>query len=95
MVQVTPKAIATIGWRFYVIFAVLNASFLLPIYLFLPETAGLPLESVDALFKTDNWTSTRRDRAEIDPEAQLDSDVSSIAEDKPSVADSVGLHEHA
>lgn len=53
------------------------------------------MESVDALFKTDNWTSTRRDRAEIDPEAQLDSDVSSIAEDKPSVADSVGLHEHA
>lgn len=50
VVQITPIAIANIGYKFYVIFAILNASFILPIYFFLPETAGLKLEEVDLLF---------------------------------------------
>lgn len=48
--QFTPPAIANIGWRTYIIFAVLNAAFLPVMYLFYPETKGLQLEDVDRLF---------------------------------------------
>ncbi|TDZ54588.1 Sugar transporter STL1 [Colletotrichum trifolii] len=50
IVQVTPIAIANIGWKTYIIFAVLNATWVPLIYLFFPETKGLELEDVDRLF---------------------------------------------
>lgn len=48
--QITPPAITNIGWRTYIIFAVLNALWVPIIYLFFPETKGLQLEDVDRLF---------------------------------------------
>jgi len=51
IVQITPPAIANIGWRTYLIFAVLNATWVPIIYLFFPETKGLELEDVDRLFE--------------------------------------------
>ncbi|EPE34774.1 MFS general substrate transporter [Glarea lozoyensis ATCC 20868] len=50
IVQVTPIALDRIGWRTYIIFAVLNISFVPVIWAFIPETAGLELEEVDQLF---------------------------------------------
>ncbi|GME25807.1 putative sugar transporter stl1 protein [Neofusicoccum parvum] len=50
VVQFTPPAIANIGWRTYIIFAVLNTAFLPVIYIFYPETKGMQLEDVDRLF---------------------------------------------
>jgi MFS family permease len=50
IVQITPIAISNIGYKTYIIFAVLNAAWLPVIYLFYPETKGLELEDVDALF---------------------------------------------
>ncbi|KAK2039387.1 general substrate transporter [Colletotrichum somersetense] len=50
IVQITPISIANIGWRTYIIFAVLNATWVPIIYLFFPETKGLELEDVDRLF---------------------------------------------
>ena len=38
--QFTPPAIASIGWKIYIIFGVLNFAFLPIIYLFFPETKG-------------------------------------------------------
>jgi sugar porter (SP) family MFS transporter len=52
IVQVTPIALDRIGWRTYIIFAVLNASFVPVIWALFPETAGLELEAVDELFAT-------------------------------------------
>jgi hypothetical protein len=49
-VQITPPAISNIGWRTYIVFAVLNALWVPIIYLFFPETRGLELEDVDRLF---------------------------------------------
>lgn len=50
IVQITPVSINNIGWRTYIIFAVLNAFFVPVIFLFFPETKGLELEDVDQLF---------------------------------------------
>lgn len=53
IVQITPISISNIGWRTYIIFAVLNACWVPIIFLFFPETKGLELEAVDALFSGD------------------------------------------
>ncbi|KAH7127358.1 sugar transporter STL1 [Dactylonectria macrodidyma] len=50
IVQITPIAIERIGWKTYIIFAVLNTVWVPIIYLFFPETKGLELEDVDRLF---------------------------------------------
>ncbi|KAM0482237.1 hypothetical protein ACHAP7_004467 [Fusarium lateritium] len=50
IVQITPISIENIGWRTYIIFAVLNAFWVPLIFLFFPETKGLELEDVDHLF---------------------------------------------
>ncbi|KAG5975975.1 hypothetical protein E4U55_007518 [Claviceps digitariae] len=50
IVQITPIAIDNIGWKTYIIFAVLNAAWVPIIYFLFPETKGLELEDVDGLF---------------------------------------------
>jgi sugar porter (SP) family MFS transporter len=53
IVQITPPAINNIGYKTYIIFAVLNACWVPIIYFFFPETKGLELEDVDRLFAKD------------------------------------------
>ena len=53
IVQITPIAIQNIGWRTYIIFAVLNATWVPIIFFFFPETKGMQLEDVDRLFAGD------------------------------------------
>ncbi|OHW96426.1 sugar transporter [Colletotrichum incanum] len=56
VVMITPICTMNIGWkltgvyRTYIIFTVLNFSFIPLIYFFLPETAGLSLEALDSVF---------------------------------------------
>ncbi|KAF6230544.1 hypothetical protein HO133_004888 [Letharia lupina] len=50
IVQITPPAIENVGWRTYVIFAVLNATWVPIIYLFFPESKGRELEDFDRMF---------------------------------------------
>ncbi|KAK2051733.1 general substrate transporter [Colletotrichum caudatum] len=68
IVQVTPISIASIGWRTYIIFAVLNATWVPIIYLFFPETKGLELEDVDRLFSGEDILEhqfTNDEKAEV------------------------------
>ncbi|QRV72389.1 Sugar (and other) transporter [Ceratobasidium sp. AG-Ba] len=51
IVEMTPPAIDRIGWRVFVIFAILNALWVPIIYAFFPETANLSLEDIDHLFE--------------------------------------------
>ncbi|KAI9803736.1 MAG: hypothetical protein M1833_000648 [Piccolia ochrophora] len=52
VVQVTPTGIANIGWRFWIIWAVICFSFIPVTYLFYPETANRSLEDIDRFFQT-------------------------------------------
>lgn len=61
IVQLTPPAIANIGYRTYIIFAVLNACWVPIIYFFFPETKGLQLEDIDGLFAKDESTRSMLD----------------------------------
>lgn len=60
IVQITPPAINNIGWRTYIIFAVLNALWVPIIYIFFPETKGLELEDVDKLFSGESTVQELR-----------------------------------
>ncbi|KAM3072548.1 hypothetical protein ACMFMG_009342 [Clarireedia jacksonii] len=51
IVQITPIALNNIGYRTYIIFAVLNACWVPIIWCYFPETKGLELEDVDRLFE--------------------------------------------
>ncbi|KAK7887686.1 hypothetical protein LTR67_009588 [Exophiala xenobiotica] len=49
--QVTPPGIANLGYRFWIIWAVICASFIPTTYLFYPETANRTLEDIDRYFE--------------------------------------------
>ncbi|OAL26888.1 hypothetical protein AYO20_09921 [Fonsecaea nubica] len=51
IVLITPDSLANIGWRFFIIFAVLNVSFVPFIWYFYIETAKLSLEEIDRMFE--------------------------------------------
>lgn len=51
VVMITPVGIENIGWRFYIIWTVLNCSFLPVIFFFYPETSNRTLEDIDRYFR--------------------------------------------
>jgi len=51
VVEITPIGIANLGWRFYIIWAVINAVALPVIWAFFPETANRTLEDLDAYYR--------------------------------------------
>lgn len=53
VVVITPTAADNIGWRYYVIYAVLNFVFAVICWLFFEETAKLSLEEIDKVFAED------------------------------------------
>jgi hypothetical protein len=64
IVLITPSGVANIGWRYYIIYAVMNFSFMPIIYYFYEETAGLTLEQVDELFE---FKDNKRSLSEVIP----------------------------
>ena len=50
VVEVTPIAITRIGWRYFIVYTVLNFSWLPLIFFFFPETNGRSLEEIDEIF---------------------------------------------
>lgn len=49
--QVTPPGTANLGSHYWIIYAVLNASFVPIVYFFFPETNGRSLEEMDLIFR--------------------------------------------
>ncbi|KAL4954836.1 general substrate transporter [Aspergillus filifer] len=51
VVEVTPVGFSTIGWKYFIVYAAINFFLIVPmVYLFFPETKGLPLEAIDNIF---------------------------------------------
>lgn len=59
VVEITPPALQNIGYRTYIIFAVLNAANAIIVWCFYPETGGQPLEAIDKLFVEHESVDTR------------------------------------
>lgn len=53
VVEVTPVGVRTIGYKFYIVWAVLNVVNAVVVFLFYPETGGLQLEAIEHIFTTD------------------------------------------
>lgn len=66
IVLITPIGVQNIGWRYYLIYAVMNFFFVPVVYFFYEETAALTLEQVDELFE---FKSGRHAFSEIVPGA--------------------------
>lgn len=78
--EITPIGISSLGWKFYIIWTVFNASFVPIVYFFYPETAGRTLEDIDRLFrenhdifvnKDKDATSSKRPQKYIDFENEI------------------------
>ncbi|KAJ6127948.1 Major facilitator superfamily domain general substrate transporter [Penicillium samsonianum] len=52
IVEITPIGIQSIGWKFWIVWTVLNAAFLPIIYFLYPETANRNLEDIDAYYRS-------------------------------------------
>jgi hypothetical protein len=88
--QVTPIAVTSIGWRYYLIFIITNITNAIFFWAFLPETKGLNLEDMDELFYNSplfvpgtHWT----------PTSHVDADAERIAADGKGVTATVAHHE--
>ena len=70
--QVTPIAVTSIGWRYYLVFIIFNLTSALFFWAFLPETKGLSLEDMDELF---NDSPTFIPGSHWTPSSNLDNDA--------------------
>jgi hypothetical protein len=58
VVMITPVSFSSIGYKTYIIFAVINAFIFPVVYFIYPETAYRSLEEIDTIFrKTKGWFS--------------------------------------
>jgi len=59
--EITPVAFQALEWRFFIIFAGLNAVMMGVVYFFFPETAGRSLEEIDRIFMTSDsiWDTVK------------------------------------
>lgn len=61
LAEVTPVGFNTIGYKYYIVFAVLNAVIVPTVYFFYPETNGRSLEEIDDIFQQSNsWLDPPR-----------------------------------
>lgn len=51
--MVTPIALSTIGYQYYIVYAVIGLSYVVSVYFLFPETMGQSLERLEDLFQQD------------------------------------------
>lgn len=53
MQMITPVALSTIDYQYYIVFTVIGITFPISVYFFYPETMGQSLENLEDLFQRD------------------------------------------
>lgn len=78
--MITPVAIQSIAYRYYIIYAVIGALIPIMVLTFFPETLGLELEAIDVIFKKSSspWTVVKT--AKKERKTLLSSDLSQTKE---------------
>jgi hypothetical protein len=71
--MITPVAIESLGYQYYIVYAVLGGCIPLGVYFFYPETMGRSLEQMDQLFR-DNTSIASVVRASLKRPAADDLD---------------------
>ncbi|KAL4968130.1 sugar porter family MFS transporter [Aspergillus stella-maris] len=51
--MVTPFALSSIGYKYYIVYAVIGLTYIISVYFFYPETMGQSLEQLEDLFQQD------------------------------------------
>lgn len=64
--QSAPTAFETIGWKFYLCFIIPGSLGALVMWLFFPDTKGLPLEEVAAIFGDEDEVAVYQRDIDID-----------------------------
>ena len=67
VVEITQIGIQTLHWKFYIIWTVLNGSFVPFTYFLYPETAGRTLEDIDHYFRAQPGLLVHRDKVRYIP----------------------------
>lgn len=62
VVEITPPGIASLAWKFYIIWTIFNFSFIPIVYFLYPETAGRSLEDMDTYFSENPAALVFRDK---------------------------------
>lgn len=62
VVEITQIGIENLGWKFYIIWTILNGSFVPLVYFFYVETAGRTLEDIDMYFREHSNVIVFRDK---------------------------------
>lgn len=68
MSQITPHAVANIGWRTFLMFAIFNFANIVYVWFFVRETNGKSLEEMEVIFGTVDHLPTKD--SESPPEEQ-------------------------
>lgn len=88
VVYVTPGAIDNLGPKLYIIWAVLNASFVPITYFFYPETARRSLEDMDEVFLNERFGITKckkPGRRKLETDSDSEADQVPYGGDKPAL----------
>jgi Sugar (and other) transporter len=94
LVQVTPIAIEHIAWRYFLIFIITDAIFIVVVYLVYPETVGRTLEEIAALFGDEVAVDIREAHKFPDTRALSDEKIVSEVTEAERVED-IGKDHHA
>jgi hypothetical protein len=89
VVSITPVGIDTIGWKFYVIFAVLNLAWIPIVYFFYVETSGLSLEEIDRVFEIKHAPGPKITYTEAAKQAREDIETERLQAGEKGVKDNV------
>lgn len=78
VVEITPMAMNSLGWKFYLIFGVLNLLWIPLLYFFFAETSNRTLEDIDAFYRESRSFFVHRDKdatCATRPEKYIERDV--------------------